>query len=41
MEIRFLENLNLLPLQSNVVSLKLAFNKALIRVVEAAGFWLG
>lgn len=41
MEIRFLENMNLLLLQSSVVLLKLAFNKALISVVEAAGSWLG
>lgn len=41
MKIRFLEILNLLLLQSSVVSLKLAFNKALISIVEAAASWLG
>lgn len=37
MEIRLLEILNLLLLQSSVVSLKLAFNKALTSIFEAAG----
>lgn len=40
MEIRFLENLNLLLLLSSVVSVKLAFNKALTGAVEAAGSWI-
>lgn len=36
MEIRFLEILNLLLLQSTVISLKLAFNKPLFGMVKAS-----
>lgn len=36
MEIRFWEILNLLLLQSNVVSLKLALNKALFSIIKAS-----
>lgn len=36
MEIRFLEILNLLLLQSSIVSLKLALNKALFSIVQAS-----
>lgn len=36
MEIRFLEILHLLLLQSSIVSLKLALNKALFSIVKAS-----
>lgn len=36
MEIRFLEILNLLLLQSSVVSLKLTLNKALFSIIKAS-----